>query len=216
MCLINRYEAHFHSTQLVQKHRTCKAFRRDVQEFVSSKNAVFQDGQHHFVLHMTGNVSSLYASTTQSLNLILHQRNERRKDYADTFHREGWHLKRYALSSASRHQAKSVTTSTYALYDLSLNATKIFIAPVLSKYGKIIFFLHFDMISHREEAKKGFILWALCLLSAAESHPVCGCFPRCDRRCRRLVWSLYNGPASFVQRQFRSSHCCSSSPQAPA
>ena len=137
MCFINSNETHFHATQLVEEYLALKPFGRDIQEFVGSENAVIQDGQHHFVLHKTANISGLYSTTTQSLNLILHQGNERCQNYADTLHGKGWHLKRYALASASRHQAKSVVSCTDAFNDLSLNAAKIIIAPVLLKNRKV-------------------------------------------------------------------------------
>ena len=138
MCLIDRDKADLHATQLIDKHLALKPFGRDIQELVGIEYGVLQDSQHLFARHITGDVGSPYVAFAQSLNLVLHQGDKRREDNADALHRKGRHLERYTLAPARRHKAKCVAPLSYALDDITLDASEIIIAPVLPEYLLIL------------------------------------------------------------------------------
>ena len=74
---------------------------------------------------------SLDASTTQIVNLILHQGYERGDDDAGAILSQGGHLESDGLSTACRHQSQCVVAATYGLDDFALNTAEIIVAPVI-------------------------------------------------------------------------------------
>ena len=116
--LIHRDEAHLHALQLIQEQLAGKTFRRNVEEFVGSEDAVLQNGQNLVVRHAAINVGSLDVAPFESLDLIPHERYERRENDADALHGKCRNLECDALAATCRHETQGVAPGADALYDL--------------------------------------------------------------------------------------------------
>lgn len=68
---------------------------------------------------------------TQRIDLIFHQRDERRDDNSRSFHHQGWQLVAKRLTTAGRHKHKGVIAVQNILNDLFLVALELIEAEIL-------------------------------------------------------------------------------------
>ena len=72
--------------------------------------------------------------------LVLHQCYKRGHHNTYTATKQCRHLKGYALATAGRHKAKCVVTVVDTLDNVTLDATEIFVAPILAQ--NFLVFVH--------------------------------------------------------------------------
>ena len=110
-----------------------QSFGRHIKEFYATKDAIFERCDYLATAHTRIDGSRLYAFLPQMVNLVFHQGYQGGYHHAYARHYQSRHLEGDRLSTACGHQSKRIFSLGDTLDDVSLNATKIGVAPILAQ-----------------------------------------------------------------------------------
>ena len=144
-------ETHFHVLKLGFEDVGKQSFGRHIKELYTTKDAIFERCDYLAPAHSRIDGGRLYAFLPQMVNLVFHQGYQRGYHHANPRHHQGWHLEGDRLSTARGHQSKRILSLGDTLDDVSLNATKIGVAPILAQrsFKRIVGGLHAVSFFHR-------------------------------------------------------------------
>ena len=134
VCFVHRNKRHLHCFEEFDKTLFVKQFGRNIEQFGFARrhivhyaeNLVFGECRIDVVRH-----TIICSCLPDSIYLIFHQRDERRHNDSDTFHKKSWKLVANGFSSASGHQHKDVLSRHQVANDCFLIVAKRVEAKIL-------------------------------------------------------------------------------------
>ena len=177
--LVHGDEVHLHALHLGDEELRGEAFGRYVEKLVGAVETVVEMFEL-FVVALGGvQAGGADAAPAEVVDLVLHERHQRRYDEGQALHGERRHLESDAFAAAGGHEAERVVAGGDALDDVELYAAEIVVTPVPAEYVAEV----------RHGVSLFLIRKGVCPLSAAAPLRACGCFPPRHSRCRRPVSS---------------------------
>ena len=121
---------------------THKSLRRDIKQFYLSCNTTFQDVTVQTFVVTAVQCLCCNTISTQTADLVFHQRDKWRYNNGHSLHHQSCHLKAQRLAATRWHQNQRVATIDGMLYDLFLHRTECVIPEIGLQDLSYIFNLH--------------------------------------------------------------------------
>ena len=103
MTFVDDDERHLQSVEPLFEAFTSHTLGGDIEELVFPKEAIVQCRLYLLLRHPRVNRRSAYATSSQMIHLVLHQRDEWRDDDRKSWEEKPWYLEGNTLAPTSRH-----------------------------------------------------------------------------------------------------------------
>ena len=131
MTFVNCNHRDFHRPQFGAEYVRVQTFRRNIEEFVITEDAVFKCSENFLPCHAGVYGKGFDATFAEVLHLVLHQGDERSNDNANPFLGESRHLKGDGLTASGRHEPQCIFAFADTGNDLLLQVAEGVISPIL-------------------------------------------------------------------------------------
>ena len=128
--LIHRYQIHVHLGQPGREQFARHPFGRDVQEFDVAVHAIVERDVDVARTHAGVDGDRRDTAAAQRIDLVLHQRHERRHDHAQPLHQQTGKLVGQRLAATGRHQRKGIPAFEHAPNRPGLRSAQRTVPPI--------------------------------------------------------------------------------------
>ncbi len=130
MCLVDNYKRQFPLPHICQKAFGTEALGSDIQQLDIAEATTLADHIHLVTSHARVQACGTHTAVGEIIDLVFHQRNQRRNHQRQARQKKGGHLECQGFSASCGQKAYGVAPVEHGTYNFLLTRTERIIAPV--------------------------------------------------------------------------------------